>query len=370
MLIRQRIRNPWTGLSIGVAASALLFAACADESPVGTTKRSTPASTAHASRSPATTGVDTPQHASSFAAKPEPIVADLPAAATSGFPDATEGVVPAPTEEAVPVTPPTAAEVADAWKEGVALYDSGDYSGAIVPLQIAADGLPDEPYTQYLFGLALWKVGELDSAERALQTASDLNPDSIKTWINLARVRLDNDDAQGALAAADAALVLDARSADALHQRGRALADLKRNDDALETLERAHQFDPDNGYVANTLGYLLLQGDRAGDAVPYLETARDRLPEIAYVRNNLGVAYERSGDIARAVDEYRAAVEAGDSGGKALASIGRLEPLVETIATGPANDVTTADAGEEIDDQESSDTETTQASMEIDPAGN
>lgn len=345
MLIWQRTRtNPWIGMTIGAAASALLFAACADESPVRSTRQSKPAASVRDARAVPATGTDAVQHASHSTMQQPPLRSAAPVSVDTPVPEIVETAPPAP---------PTAMEVADAWKEGVALYDGGDYSGAIVPLQIAADGLPDEPYTQYLFGLALWKVGEFDSAERALRTAADLNPDSIKTWINLARVRLDNDDAQGALAAADAALALEAGSADALHQRGRALAALQRNDEAMETLERAHQVDPENGYVANTLGYLLLRSDRAGEALPYLEAARDRLPQVAYVRNNLGVACERSGDLARALDEYRAAVEAGDSGGKALASIGRLEPLIETIATGPGNEGAT-----------------TQASMEIDPAGN
>ena len=362
MLILKKIRtNPWTGLSVGIAASALLFAACADESPVRTTKRSTPAPVARAAQTPSTTGIGIPQRASHSASHQATVPAELPPSTLAAISESSFIGPPAP---------PTAAEVAASWGEGVALYDSGDYTGAIVPLQIAADGLPDEPYTQYLFGLALWKVGEFDSAERALRVASDLNPDSIKTWINLARVRLDKDDAQGALAAADSALAIDAGSADAVHQRGRALAALKRNDDALEALERAYELDPENGYVANTLGYLLLQSDRAGDALPYLEAARERLPEVAYVRNNLGVAYERSGDIASAVGEYRAAVEAGDSGGKALASIGRLEPILERFAANLASDEEAAEVIERGDDEETADAGTTQASMEIDPAGN
>jgi len=72
------------------------------------------------------------------------------------------------------------------------------------------------------------------------------------------------------------------------------------------------------------------------------------------------------------VDEYRAAVEAGDSGGKALASIGRLEPILERFAANLASD---EEAAEEIEDgkdteESDADAETTQASMEIDPAGN
>ncbi len=362
MLILERIRtNPWTGLSFGIAASALLFAACADESPIRTTKHSTPAPAARAASTPSATGIDVPQRASSVASRSFPAAAELPTPAPAAISEL---------DFIGPPAPPKAAEVAAAWGEGVALYDSGDYTGAIVPLQIAADGLPGEPYTQYLFGLALWKVGEFDSAERALRAASDLNPDSIKTWINLARVRLDQDDSHGALAAADSALAIDAGSADAVHQRGRALAALKRNDDALEALERAYELDPENGYVANTLGYLLLQSDRAADALSYLEAARERLPEVAYVRNNLGVAYERSGDLASAVGEYRAAIEAGDSGGKALASIGRLEPLAERLAANPASDEVMADASEGSNDGETAEAATTQASLETDPAGN
>jgi tetratricopeptide (TPR) repeat protein len=264
-------------------------------------------------------------------------------------------------EPAVAPPPPTAAEIAGAWKEGVALYEAGDYSAAIVPLQIAADGLPDEPYTRYLFGLALWKAGEIDAAERALGRAAELNPDAIKTWINLARVRLDRQDATGALEAADAALAIDAGSADALHQRARALAALARRDEAFEDLERARALDPGNGYVANTLGYMLLRDGRDADAVPILEAARDRLPQVAYVRNNLGVAYERIGDRGRALEEYRAAVEAGDSGGKALASIGRLEPLLGRPADGSGAGEARGEEGPDA---------TAQASAEIDPDGN
>jgi hypothetical protein len=59
-----------------------------------------------------------------------------------------------------------------------------------------------------------------------------------------------------------------------------------------------------------------------------LESARETLPSVSFVRNNLGVAYERTGRLAEAVSEYRAAVEGGDPLGKAEASIARLATIV------------------------------------------
>lgn len=227
-----------------------------------------------------------------------------------------------------PLTVPDKIQTRAAYKDGGSLYQSGDFKGAVEKLQVAALGRPEHAYTHYLLGLSLWKSGRTTEAEASLERASSLDSTSERTWLNLARVRLDMNDPQGALKATDSALKINERSAGALHQRGRALAELGRGDEALETLEHALDADPDNGYISNTIGYELIREGREADAVPFLEQARDRLPKIAYVRNNLGVAYERSGQIEKAVEEYRAAVDAGDSGGRAAASLARLDPVL------------------------------------------
>ena len=159
-----------------------------------------------------------------------------------------------------------------------------------------------------------------------------------------ARVRNDRGDRSGALEAADTALQLDPQSADALHQKGRALMELARGDEAREALTAAHGLDAENGYIANTLGLLLIQLGKPAEAVEPLEAAKSALPHVAYVRNNLGVAYERTGRADEAKIEYLAAVDAGDTGGKAMQSLVRLgatdttqpqEPTVETAAVTP-----------------------------------
>ena len=312
MLIWQstRVRH-WAGTASGIAAAFLLFAACAESPEVATSRISTSGTT------------DTVRRAS-FEIEP----VSLPQTTTT-LPASSVEIEPAGPQ--IPTVPLDPTEVASAWREGVGLFESGDYAGAIVPLQIAADGRAEEPYAHYLLGLALWKAGENESAERFLVRSSELDGGSVRTWVNLARVRMDRDDPRGTLDATGSALAIDASSADALHQRGRALAALDRTDEAIETLLRANGLDPENGYVANTLGYLLIQVDRPQEAMPFLESASERLPEVAYVRNNLGVASERTGAIERAVQEYHAAVEAGDPDGKAASSIARLQPLFDRI---------------------------------------
>ena len=259
-------------------------------------------------------------------AQPSPAEAPQPGT-TAALPD---GMQPVTTLAA----PPTPEETRLAWREGVSLYESSDFDAASQRLKVASTGRPDDAYTQYLFGLALWKSGHLEESEAALLRSSQLNEGSEKTFVNLARVRLERKDAQGALEAADRALTLKPGSAQALHQRGRALDTLNRGDEARDTLQQARMADPGNGYIANTLGYLLLRQGRTEEAIVELESARESLPEVAYVRNNLGVAYERRGAIDKAIVEFQAAVQAGDPDGRAGESLARLEPIQERLLAG------------------------------------
>jgi Flp pilus assembly protein TadD len=216
----------------------------------------------------------------------------------------------------------------------VARFDNGDYAGAVAQLKLAVAGEPDDGYRRYLLGLALWKSGDLAGAETSLFESAKLDATRLKTWINLARVRNGQNDRTGALEASEMALDLEPTSGEALHQKGRALSELGRGDEALEALRTARDLDPENGYIANTLGLLLIQVDRPAEAIEPLEVAKTRLPHVAYVRNNLGVAYERTGRMDEAKLEYAAAVEAGDMGGKAMKSLVRLGATDTTDTSG------------------------------------
>ena len=234
---------------------------------------------------------------------------------------------------------PSEAELKSAWREGVALFEAKDYAEAAERLSVAVVGRAQDPYAHYLLGLARWKSGDPSGAEEALVTSASIDSTRVKTQVNLARVRLDLGDHAGALEAAEAALAIEAESVPALHQKGRALFALNRGDEGIACLDRACELAPSDGQVANTYGWMLLQSGRAEEAVTPLEKARELLPTVAYVRNNLGVAYERCDRTSEALEEYRAAVEAGDSGGKAQASVERLTPLVDRVVIASGTDV-------------------------------
>jgi Flp pilus assembly protein TadD len=247
--------------------------------------------------------------------------------ATTAVPD-TATVVPPPAPQPVVVDAETAKA---ARKDGIQSFDARDYSGAVDKLKTAVSGKPEDSYAHYLLGLAQWKSGDLAGAEISLTESVKLDGSRVKGWINLARVRNDRDDRNGAVEAADKALELDASSVDAMHQKGRALMELQRGDEALAILTEAAGRDTTNGYVANTLGLLLIQLGRPADAIAPLEVAKSVLPQVAYVRNNLGVAYERTGRLDDARAEYLAAVEAGDPDGKAKSSLARLGETGTTV---------------------------------------
>ena len=156
-------------------------------------------------------------------------------------------------ETSTPPSPASPAETKASWREGVSLYQRGNYKDASERLRIASAGRPDHAYTFFMLGLSLWKSGQNEEAEKALERAGSLNPSFLKAWIDLARVRMELHDPTRALEAADSALGIDGNSADALHQRGRALADLGRVEEAFDALPAQTHRQP-GGTPANPHG--------------------------------------------------------------------------------------------------------------------
>jgi len=258
---------------------------------------------------------------------------DKPLTADSSFMPAATAQVDTDLPAVLPVATVDPATAKTAWVEGVAAYQSGDFAEAAKKLDVAVSGRPGDAYAAYLLGLSRWKTGDLEGAERAIEGSLAIDATRPKSWINLARVRMERSEPRGALEAATKALEIEPGSAAALHQEGRALLALHRADEAEASLLASRGIDPDDGHVANTLGLLLIQRGRPAEAIPHLEAAKATLPHVSYVRNNLGVAYEKTGRTDEARIEYQAALDAGDTK-RALASLNRLGPApVATAST-------------------------------------
>ena len=214
-------------------------------------------------------------------------------------------------------------------------YEAREFDHAVAYLEAEIAERPQRAWTHYILGLALWKSGSLDEAAAAMEESAKLGPDSIKTLVNLSRIRNDQGDFEGALEAARVGLDQDPQDASAQFLEGRSLFNLGRVDEAVSSLTASLAIDPDNGYVQNLYGLALMRQGHVDQAVLSLERASTLEPDLAYARNNLGMALELAGRTAEAVGAYRRGVEIDPGHDKVAANLARLEPTLGGRAEDP-----------------------------------
>lgn len=154
----------------------------------------------------------------------------------------------------------------------VAARDAGRTEEALRAEQASLTIDAAQPAAQNGLGLLLAETGRHQEAARAFAEAVRLDPTSAPYRANLGNARRAVNDLSGA--------------ADAYRQ----------------ALDR----DPNLADAANGLGVVLVQQQRAADAIPWLERAVAIEPGFVEARLNLGIAWQESGNRARAAEHYRA----------------------------------------------------------------
>lgn len=209
------------------------------------------------------------------------------------------------------------------YPEAESLYHQGDYREALRHFEAYTRDRPDNPWGHYMLGLSAWKAGELERAVRGLEAALERDPDHVKSLVNLSRVLLELDRPQEAREPVRRAVETAPRSADALRVAGNVAEETGDTETAVRRYRQALAADGSDAWSANNLGLLLVRQGRFSDALGPLARAVELRPDVGVFRNNLGVALERTGHLARARAQYRAAADTGH--GKAEASLARLE---------------------------------------------
>ncbi|MGO9804053.1 MAG: tetratricopeptide repeat protein, partial [Steroidobacteraceae bacterium] len=133
--------------------------------------------------------------------------------------------------------------------------------------------------------------------------------------------------------------------AEAHRNLGAVLKQQGRLEEALVSLERVLQIEPDDVPVLVTAANCLCALGRAREAVPLYERALERNPRLIEAHNNLGNALQELGDRARAVGCYRQALalnpndaEAHANLGNALRQLGQLEEALTSLERAVALD--------------------------------
>lgn len=223
----------------------------------------------------------------------------------------------------VPSTPKVLGPVH--FTEAEAVFREGRYVEATALFTAYAESKPENAWGQYMLGLSAWKAGDLERAEAALGKALELDPRHLKSRINLSRVLLEANRPEEAMDQLDSARALDSTSAEVYRLIGRARSEQGLVDQAVAAYRTALTLDDQDVWAFNNLGVLCIEQGLPGDAIGALARAVDLKPEVPVFHNNLGMALEQWGYFTAAADQYRLAVEADSSYGKAAANLRRID---------------------------------------------
>jgi tetratricopeptide (TPR) repeat protein len=217
-----------------------------------------------------------------------------------------------------PATAPTAAAVAAAstqdaarakaaYAQAVELEAQARYADALPLLWEAAQLAPDAADIQNRLGEALERIGALDAAVEAYQRALACDQAFRKATNNLILALAKSGKTADALSLARAAVAAAPGDPDRLFTLGLAQAEYNL-DDAADTFRRVLTIAPRHGLARYNLALALKRADRpteaAAELIELLEI--EPRPEAHY---QLGVIYWQQGQLDRAADALRAAIQ-------------------------------------------------------------
>ena len=151
------------------------------------------------------------------------------------------------------------------------LAEKERFAELIDVLEIPLGEAPDQPSLQRLLAVALQSRGDTAAAIRALKHAVSSDDEDAGTHTLLGVLYTVDGDLGLALEALDRALEIDANFASALRNRGLALFELQRYDEAATALASAVELDGEDAYAHLMLGVL------------YMEYVDDRIKSAAHL---------------------------------------------------------------------------------------
>lgn len=246
-------------------------------------------------------------------------VAPMPAAASPSAPAADDGTEPVAVVDApLPLSERLSADVpiAVTYATSELAYHEGRYADAADMFAQYCDQHPGNAWGHYMLGLSLWKADRDVDAAAAFEAALVQKPDHVKSLVNLARVQLELDRPEAALASVGLAIELAPESPDARRVLGRVYHTLGQLDEAAATYLEALEQRGDDAWSLNNLALVWIEQERFDAALPALARAAELAPEAGVIRNNLGTALEASGHLTQAREQFELAATLGSARGE------------------------------------------------------
>jgi len=251
----------------------------------------------------------------------------LPATAQERF-SLTEDLTPAEPSDALSLTHEAHLSPVDHLGRARALRAEGDLSGALTEARRAVHDAGEdldarETALDHLIPLAL-QSGQKLLAVDAYTELAHLFPDGADPLVRKARLLLEVGDTEGALRAAEAALLLDPEYPEVYQVLGRGHLAAGELTEAIIRFKQAVHLDPYHGYALNNLGLALLLSGNNEPAAEALAQAAYLLPYEGFVHNNLGLAYERLGRYEEATMAFDTATRLSPKNDRARLNKARL----------------------------------------------
>jgi tetratricopeptide (TPR) repeat protein len=156
----------------------------------------------------------------------------------------------------------------------------GNYQASLEPAREAFERQPDDPETQYRYGMALGRTGEMSLAQFSLRKAMESPEWRVQAGLELAAMELLTDNAEGAVEVANQVLESQPDHVDGLLLRSRAWAMSRSHyDRSLADADRVRELDPGNIEALSLRAVSLIalsRLDEAEEAMAQLDaSARD-----------------------------------------------------------------------------------------------
>ncbi len=183
---------------------------------------------------------------------------------------------------------------------------------------------PGDPRLRGELAEYLWRVDRSDEGNRAIEEALRAFPSSAGLTLQYGRALAEQERFADAAIVLEKARSLGSTDPSALALLAAAYARMEKNDEAIAVLEAATDTHPHDAALQHDLGKLLLAQGKPREALPHLQEAARGKPRDAPIQLDLGRAEEMLGELDRAEESFRRAIQLSPNLPRGHYALGRL----------------------------------------------
>lgn len=172
---------------------------------------------------------------------------------------------------------------------------------------------PDIPWNNVYLALLYEKMERLDDAIQIMEQGRKRLPHSIIILSRLSLFYMKKIRPEEAFETSQAILRIDPKYFDALYISGIALVNMGKWMEALDYFKKALEIEPENKSIRMQYAYCLSALDRGKDALKVYLHLKEEYPDDPTVHRELGMLYDSMGDLEKARENLRKAVDLNPS---------------------------------------------------------